>query len=176
MKEKMTVNETVREALAVALLKLMRTKSLEDITISELVNVAGVGRNSFYRNFKSKEQMLCGYIIELYEEYFKEKQVPLVIGDAGRVEEFLLPRFRFIKEHKNIFRVLHKRGLLYYFFQVTEADLISKLCGQEGNTSSYFTAMFSGACAGIIRHWIDRDFAEGEEEMVKLFSNPPEGF
>jgi hypothetical protein len=36
--------------------------------------------------------------------------------------------------------------------------------------------MFSGACAGIIRHWIDRDFAEGEEEMVKLFSNPPKGF
>ena len=53
MKEKMTVNETVREALAVALLKLMRTKPLEDITISELVNVAGVGRNSFYRNFET---------------------------------------------------------------------------------------------------------------------------
>lgn len=176
MKEKMTVNETVREALAVALLKLMKTKSLEDITISELVNVAGVGRNSFYRNFESKEQMLCGYIIGLYEEYFKEKQVPLVMGDSGRVEEFLLPRFRFIKEHKDIFRVLHKRGLLYYFFQATESDLIAKLCGQADNTSSYFTAMFSGACAGIIRHWIDRDFAEGEEKMVKLFSNPPNGF
>jgi hypothetical protein len=34
-------------------------------------------------------------------------------------------------------------------------------------------AMFSGSCAGIIRHWIERNFAESEEEMVKLFADPP---
>ncbi len=173
MKEKMTVNDTVREALAVALLRLMKHKEIEEITISELVSVAGVGRNSFYRNFKSKEQLLCGYIVELYMEYFKEKNVPLKMSEGVKVEDFLLPRFRFIKEHGDIFRVLYKRGLLYYFFQEAEGDLVKILCGQTSVTSSYFTAMFSGSCAGIIRHWIERDFAEGEEEMVKLFSDPP---
>ena len=173
MKEKMTVNETVREALAVALLRLMKHKEIEEITISELVSVAGVGRNSFYRNFESKEQLLCGYIVELYKEYFKEKNVPLKVGDGGNVEDFLLPRFRFIKEHGDIFRVLHKRGLLYYFFEEAEGDLVAILCGQMAEASGYFTAMFSGSCAGVIRHWIKCDFADSEEEMVRLFANPP---
>ena len=173
MKEKMTVNETVREALAIALLKLMKRKEINEITVSELVEVAGVGRNSFYRNFKSKEQLLCSYITQLYMEYFKDKKVPLKVSEGKSVEDFLLPRFRFIKEHGDIFRILHKRGLLYYFFEEAESDLIAILCGQMTYTSSYYTAMFSGSCAGIIRHWIERDFAESEEEMVKLFANPP---
>ena len=173
MKEKMTVNETVREALAIALLKLMKRKEINEITVSELVEVAGVGRNSFYRNFKSKEQLLCSYITQLYMEYFKDKNVPLKMSEGNGVVDFLLPRFRFIKEHGDIFRILHKRGLLYYFFEEAESDLVAILCGQMTDTSSYYMAMLSGSCAGIIRHWIERDFVENEEEMVKIFENPP---
>ncbi len=173
MKEKMSINETVRESLAIALLRLMKNKSIDEITISELVSLAGVGRNSFYRNFASKEQLLCSYIIDLYHEYFLEKNVPLKVGNGVDVEAFLLPRFRFIKEHGDIFSILYKRGLLYYFFESTEDDLMEMLCGATTANSSYYMAMFSASCAGIIRHWIERDFAESEEEMVKLFAVPP---
>ncbi len=173
MKEKMSVNETVREALAIALLQLMKKKELSEISISEIVKVAGVGRSSFYRNFNSKEQLLCSYIVDLYHEYFREKNVPLQMTDAGQVESFLIPRFNFIKEHRDIFKALYKNGMLYYFFGSIENELILLLCGQTGDTSSYYRAMFSGSCAGIIRHWIERDFAESVEDMVKLFANPP---
>lgn len=169
----MSVNETVREALAIALLQLMKNKELSEISISEIVKVAGVGRSSFYRNFDSKEQLLCSYIIDLYHDYFLEKNVPLQMADAGQVEAFLLPRFNFIKEHRDIFKALHKNGMLYYLFERLEDELILLLCGQTEETSSYYRAMFSGSCAGIIRHWIERDFAESIEEMVRLFANPP---
>ena len=173
MKEKMSVNETVREALAIALLQLMKNKELSEISISEIVKVAGVGRSSFYRNFDSKEQLLCSYIIDLYREYFKERNVPLRISSPDEVEAFLTPRFHFIKEHRDIFRALYKNGMLYYFFEKLEDELILLLCGQAEETSSYYRAMFSGSCAGIIRHWIEKDFADSVEEMVRLFANPP---
>lgn len=173
MKEKMSVNETVRESLAIALLQLMKNKELSEISISEIVKVAGVGRSSFYRNFESKEHLLSSYIIDLYREYFREKNVPLQISDANEVEAFLTPRFNFIKEHREIFKALHKNGMLYYLFSELEDDLILLLCGQSKETSSYYRAMFSGSCAGIIRHWIERDFRESVEDMVKLFANPP---
>ena len=173
MKEKMSVNETVREALAIALLQLMKNKELSEISISEIVKVAGVGRSSFYRNFDSKEQLLCSYIIDLYREYFKEQNVPVRIASSDEVEVFLTPRFHFIKEHRDIFRALYKNGMLYYLFEKLEDDLILLLCGQAEETSSYYRAMFSGSCAGIIRHWIEKDFADSVEEMVRLFANPP---
>lgn len=39
-----------RESMEIALLNLLETKPLGDITISELVTKAGVSRNAFYRN------------------------------------------------------------------------------------------------------------------------------
>ncbi len=173
MKERMTVNETVKEALAIALLQLMKRKDISEITISELVKVAGVGRNSFYRNFESKEQLLCSYIIDLYHEYFRERNVPVQLTSPDRIEAFLLPRFNFIKEQRDIFKALHKQKMLYYFFEKTEGDLVLLLCGKTEVSSSYYSAMFSASCAGIIRHWIERNFAESVDDMVKIFANPP---
>ena len=41
-----------------ALLGLLRSKPIEEVSISELCSAAGVGRASFYRNFASKEAVL----------------------------------------------------------------------------------------------------------------------
>ena len=44
--EKMTYNQTVKEAIAIALVQLMKSKNFEDISVSEIVKIAGVGRSS----------------------------------------------------------------------------------------------------------------------------------
>ena len=42
-------------------------KAIEDISISELCDNAGIGRASFYRNFDSKEDILRAYINQLFD-------------------------------------------------------------------------------------------------------------
>lgn len=49
-------NIFIRECMAEALIKLIKTKSLSEITITELTKTAGVLRMSHYRNFNSKEE------------------------------------------------------------------------------------------------------------------------
>ena len=53
-----TYNQTVKEAIALSLLQLLKYKSITQISISEIIRLAGVGRSSIYRNFESKEQVL----------------------------------------------------------------------------------------------------------------------
>lgn len=171
MKKEMSVNETVREALAIALLKLMKTQDFSRITVSDIVKVAGVGRSSFYRNFSSKEELVCSYIINLYRERFESAAIPVRINGENYTEQFLKPRFVFIKEHGDIFKTLHKQNMLYNFFISTENDIVTMLCGHNSD-SPYIRAMFSGSCAGVTRQWIERDFAESVDDMVKLFSSP----
>jgi len=173
MKDTLTFNETVREALGLALFQLMKRKPFQEITISELVKVAGVSRSSFYRNFTSKEQMLCGYISTLYQNFFQTEAVPRQMNRQEDVRAFLLPRFQFIKQHRALFAALCEHNMLYYFFQQTESNLIVLLCGQKESLSPYYRAMCSGACAGIVRCWIENGFRETEEEMVALFVTPP---
>lgn len=58
----------IKEQLAITLFDLIKTKEFSDISISELVNKAGVGRASFYRKYTSKEDVLSQYIIEKLEQ------------------------------------------------------------------------------------------------------------
>ena len=55
-------NAYVTGRLTDALLSLPEKKPLEDISVSELCDGAGVGRTSFYRNFACKEDILKAYI------------------------------------------------------------------------------------------------------------------
>ena len=48
----------VCECITDALFRLMKSKPLQDISITELTRVAGVGRVSFYRNFETKIDVL----------------------------------------------------------------------------------------------------------------------
>ncbi len=164
-----TLHDTVCEALGQALVRLMERKPLSQITITEIVQVAGVGRSSFYRNYREKEDLLCEYIHKLYLDYFRREQVLPQMTSPEEAEAFLLPRFRFIREHRALFRVLSEHNMMYPFFRRSESDLVLLLCGQEQNISPYYRAMCAGACAGIIQCWAENDFRDSEEEMTSLF-------
>lgn len=169
-----TYNQTVKEAIALALLQLMNQKPFAEITISEIVKIAGVGRSSFYRNFDNKEQVLSDYIQTLYHDFFSDKNVmSRMPKNADNTKDFLLPRFKFVKQNRNFFAIVRKHNLLYHVFEQMEPDLILLLTGQDESLSKYYRSMFSGSCAGIIRSWIDNNFVETEEEMVNIFTTFP---
>ncbi len=50
--------QLTKECLQLALVDLMAEKPFEKITVTELVLKSGVSRQSFYRNYESKEDIL----------------------------------------------------------------------------------------------------------------------
>ena len=62
-------NTYVLEHLTDAMLQLLSDKQIEEISIRELCDAAGVGRASFYRNFESKEDILRRYINKIFQEW-----------------------------------------------------------------------------------------------------------
>ena len=55
-------NRMVRECMQIALLKLIQEKDLSDITVSELAELAGVARVTFYRNYLELSDILFDYL------------------------------------------------------------------------------------------------------------------
>ena len=51
-------NTYVKKQILIALLDLLKEKSLTDISVSELTSRAEIGRVSFYRNYQNKEDIL----------------------------------------------------------------------------------------------------------------------
>ena len=62
-------NAYVIEHITESLLKLLKEKPMQEISISEIVDTAGVGRTSFYRNYETKEDVVKKYIVNLLEKW-----------------------------------------------------------------------------------------------------------
>ena len=67
-----------------ALFELLKTKELSKITVTELIQKAGVCRASFYRNFYLTEDVIRQYGTAMYEEI--NRRIPLNLN--GIYERF----------------------------------------------------------------------------------------
>ena len=53
-----------------ALLKLMEEYPYSEITVKQIILTASLARKTFYRNFESKDDVLCSLIKKSFREYF----------------------------------------------------------------------------------------------------------
>ena len=62
-------NQYVKSEITKALLELLKEKDLNEISIREITTRAQVGRVSFYRNYKRKEDILEQYLFFIIKEW-----------------------------------------------------------------------------------------------------------
>ena len=62
-------NAYVVEHLTSSMLALLKEKPIAEISISELCDMAGVGRTSFYRNYQTKEDIVKAHIAHLFQDW-----------------------------------------------------------------------------------------------------------
>ena len=148
-----------------ALLKLLREKPIEAISISELCGRAGIGRASFYRNFNSKEDILRSYIHGLFQEWAAgvppEENRPL--------SELLRSLFAHFEKHRDFYALLDRRGLTYLL-----KDVITGLCGprpEDSKEEAYAKAYVAYTLYGWIEVWFQRGMRETAEEIAGMFKD-----
>lgn len=96
-----------REKIAIAFFQLLKDSSFEGITISEIVGLAQVSRNTYYRHFKNKMSILSFLLDDLIEDYFfkieqlREKNLACVL------ELY----FSFWLRHLSLIRILEQQKL-----------------------------------------------------------------
>ena len=57
-------NLLTKECIVTALLRLMQEKKYESISITDITTLAGVSRMAYYRNYKSKDEILIKYLLD----------------------------------------------------------------------------------------------------------------
>ena len=74
----MESNLFTKECICTALLTLMAVKTFEQITVTDIIKKAGVSKGGFYRNYKSKEdvlQQICEELFQYILEYMEEHRL-----------------------------------------------------------------------------------------------------
>lgn len=65
MDKRIVENMRVRSTAAKALIELMKEKNFSEISVTDIANKAGIARQSYYRNFSCKEDLIREYMLEI---------------------------------------------------------------------------------------------------------------
>jgi len=76
-----------QEKLQLALAHHLQDKTIDEITIGELTQTAGVSRQTFYSNFDSKPSILLKRIQLVFEKAWSKTETLIQSTEVGR-EEF----------------------------------------------------------------------------------------
>ena len=90
--------------LAQAMKICMQKTSLEKITVSQVVQQCGTTRQTFYRNFKDKYDLVNWYFDRILLESFEH------MGEGSTIPEGLINKFRYIEQEKIFFKAAFKNN------------------------------------------------------------------
>lgn len=161
-------NTYVRQHILSALLKLMRTQDFTSISIQALVDAAGVGRASFYRNFASKEDVLQQESVGLTNEWKINFDQEHPDGTPGQDNLWLISLLDFYKEHSEFYLALYQAGLsdivldtiLGYFDRSPEIP----------NALAYLNSSIGYMLYGWVHEWMRRGMQESGTELARMFA------
>lgn len=164
-----------------ALLSLMEEKDFREITVMELAERAEYDRKTYYRHFKSKEDILLLYCYHiLYEMADAMRAVPLTVSNT------ILAYFRFWEKHRAFLSLLAKNDLLHHLGNLQE-ELLYDHVGQIvqpgipvslaeapplSRYSFYYTA---GALWTVLCHWVLEDPKATPEELTEYYKQTTTG-
>lgn len=158
-------NEVVIESITQAMAAMIVVRPFEEITVTELVRRAGVSRNSFYRNFRDKEDVLRRYIEGETEEWIgRSGWVHVVDPEENRLrmEHLLLHMY----EYRNFVAGLMRDGKMHLM-----AAEFARATKQ--NIGRYYDpwrlAFLIGGVYQLYVHWVETDYALPPKEVAALF-------
>ena len=166
MRRSTATTDYLKECMGTALLELMREKPLEKISIEEMTAKANVGRSTYFRYFKSKDEVLSFKIRCLWRRYDEAHGITSGGGDDGPA---VMSRFlRFCLETRNVNDLLYSTGhqncILNAYLQILSPEE-----GEDDDVLAYYARNFAAyALFGIVNAWILRGYKETPEEMERI--------
>lgn len=171
MANNLKVTLFLKECIADAILKLLEEKPIEKITASEIAELAGVGRATFFRYFKNKREPLIFKLNKLWLQWAEKHQVTIRDSfDPNNGKTF----FEYQLSIKPITSLLYHQKLEGVLFEAIQNIMTIQ---HKKNPFEYFkNSFYSYALFGIIDAWIKRGYCETPEEMMtyikKILENP----
>ena len=155
-------NAQVIHSITDTLLSLLKTQMMEEIRIVDLVRLAGVSRNSFYRNFKDKDDVLRHYISEVTDIWYQKANLDFL--SYKKDYQFFIPLLHYLHEHRDLASILIRNGKLILLKEEFDRRAFIRLNGVE---DPWYFAYVSGGVFSVYRRWAETGYEKTPEEIAE---------
>lgn len=159
-----------RAALRSALLELLDEKSLDQITIRDIVARAGIGYTTFFRHHPTKEALLDDIASEQITALFK---LSIPVLDAGDLRSAITALLRHVDEHRQMWKTLLTGGAAGTVREefLTQAREVAAV---RGNTEHLLppdcgTLLLVSGALELITWWLRQEQPASLERVAEIF-------
>lgn len=152
-----------RRSLQTALFDLARERDLDDISVADITERAGVNRSSFYQHYSDKDTLLADAIDAVVEETgahlpeFREittEPPPILVGYLRHVEENVDVYRRIFGDHGSPVVVARLRSRIE---SIASAAVAARLEAFDDIPPEVRAAGLTGSVLGVLDSWLARD-------------------
>lgn len=155
----------VQNSITEALFLLMDEKPFSTISITELINKAGVARATYYRNYSSKEEIIEKLIDQIFIEFRTE--YPIQNFDDRFRDGHFDHILDYVLRYREQIRILHKSGLSSLYLNGLNRYLVRSCHQQITEQQKILLYSFAGAEFNLIFNY----FLTNPKLNKKILSN-----
>ena len=156
-------SDLLKECMADALLRAMKEKSFEKITVTEITEAAGVNRSTWFRNFESKDEALTFKLVLLWYQWAGEHGMrDCRRYTAENVEDF----FAFNASIQPVLETIYHAEQLPCVY-----DAFCHVMSAKSETTpaqAYEARFYSYGLFGLLDEWIGRGFRETPQQLAEM--------
>lgn len=162
-------NEETLFLFAKAIKTLIKKQPLDKITVTDIVSTAGKTRQTFYRHFQDKYDLVNWYFEKLVLKSFEE------MNQGGSLQEALNLKFAFIEQEHAFFKEAFKsndyNNLIHYDFCCIYdfyKKFIYKKTGKDlSKDIDFLLNMYCRGSVDMTVDWVLNDMPIKKEEIVQ---------
>lgn len=167
-----------RSQLRKGLASLMKEKSINEITVKELVDKVDINRSTFYLHYTDIYDLLQQTEDELMDE------ITRTIAEHGNADgntemkvtfPFMEDIFETISANRDICTALiGTNGDINFIHRVENIiaqntiERLTKMCPENANDLKYYYSFCLTGCVGLIKTWLSENRGESPSHMAQL--------
>lgn len=151
--------------------ELLQTKTLNQITVSDICKRAGLNRSTFYANYLDVYDLadkIRKYLEEEIARLYQQEHI-----DQFNSNDYL-KLFRHIKENQKFYKTYFKLGYDHQF-QITQYDTQQAKRYFNNQYIAYHIEFFKSGLNAMIKRWLEAECPESPEQMAEILKSEYQG-
>ncbi|MFD1851743.1 TetR/AcrR family transcriptional regulator [Oceanobacillus bengalensis] len=161
------------------LLKLLKEKNLESISVSEICKIANVNRGTFYLHYDQKENLFEEYFMEVMKDLEKSYHGPYqdLSIQPHEIDPSSLRIFHHVKKYSDFYKIVfsNKASLSYYYLFYNKVKILLEevltMYKDDKLNIPLYSAYQANAVIGMIIQWVSNDFSYSLDYMNEQYAH-----
>lgn len=175
MVKRMTREANSKYWLTKALFELMETKVLSSITVKRICEQAEVSRETYYKNYMTKSDIIVEYLKKLFQDRFSKEMEEKNPTDLYSINVIYLQMF---EDNRDFFLSLD-RSNLRYLVKRQMSDSFVEIYNSLGRITErfnpqhyeYYSKLYQGGLVDLIMYWLQQTDRLTTQELARSLEN-----